>query len=45
VLDSTRFLDATLWVPRISLEDGLRRLVLDLQARTDGLAMAGGTDR
>jgi GDP-L-fucose synthase len=45
VLDSTRFLDATLWVPRISLEDGLRRLVRDLQARTDGLAMAEGTDR
>jgi GDP-L-fucose synthase len=45
VLDSTRFLDATFWFPRISLEDGLRRLVRDLQARTDGLAMAEGTDR
>jgi GDP-L-fucose synthase len=33
VLDSTRFLKATGWAPRIGLDEGLRRLVLELQAR------------
>ena len=37
VLDSTRFLDATGWRPRIGLEEGLRRLVRDLRARPDGI--------
>jgi GDP-L-fucose synthase len=41
VLDSTRFLDATGWRPRIGLEEGLRRLVRDLRARPDGFAAAG----
>jgi len=45
VLDSTRFLDATGWRPRIGLEEGLRRLVRDLQGRPDGLAAAGGIGR
>ena len=43
VLDSTRFLDATGWGPRIGLEEGLRRLVRDLRTRPDGLAAAGGS--
>jgi GDP-L-fucose synthase len=42
VLDSTRFLDATGWGPRVGLEDGLRRLVLDLRTRPDRFAAAGG---
>ncbi len=45
VLDSTRFLDATGWRPRIGLEEGLRRLVRDLQTRPDGFAAAAGVGK
>ena len=45
VLDSTRFLDATGWRPRIGLEEGLRRLVRDLRSRPDGLTAAAATGR
>jgi len=43
VIDSTRFLDATGWRPRIGLDEGLRRLVRDLQTRPNAFAAAGGT--
>ncbi|HLY45176.1 MAG TPA: NAD-dependent epimerase/dehydratase family protein [Stellaceae bacterium] len=33
VLDSTRFLEATGWSPRIGLDEGLQRLVRDLKTR------------
>src|SRR6266852_2324016 len=45
VLDSTRFLDATGWRPRIGLEEGLRRLVRDLQTRRDGISAAAGVGK